>query len=151
MTKPALAAAAASLIMLGACGDGGADDGAANGANAAAPVNEAAPAASAASSGNDVNQASAAPAATPADGAVTREFLVGRWTEEEMNDCAGAVTEFRTDGSFAFPWGDTGRWTLDGDRLTMTGNDNALTVRAVDANTIEVRSPSRTYRNKRCT
>ena len=150
MTKPGLAAAAASLIILGACGDGGADKAAANGANAAASGNEAAPAAPAAAPGNDVNQASAAPAAMPPDGAVTREFLVGRWTEEEMSDCAGAATEFRADGSFLFPWGDAGSWTLDGDRLTMTGNSNALTVRAVDANTMEVRSPIRTYRNKRC-
>jgi hypothetical protein len=149
MTGPAKAALAASLLALAACGGGGTGNesakaaGAANGddANAAAP----APAA-----GNEVNQAAAAPAAA-GDGAVTREYLVGRWTEEEMNDCAGAATEFRADGTFLFPWGDTGNWSLAGDQLTMTGNSNALTVRAVDANTIEIRSPSRTYRNKRCT
>ena len=145
MTKPAAAAVAASLLMLAACG-GGADKSA---SSAVGSANEAAPAAPAAAPGNAVNQAAATPAAA-GDGTVTREYLVGRWTEEEMNDCAGAATEFRADGTFAFPWGDTGQWTLAGDQLTMTGNSNALTLRVVDPNTVEIRSPSRTYRNKRC-
>lgn len=148
MTGPAKAALAASLLALAACGSGGAANESANATAAPGNGADANAATRAPAPGNEVNQAAAAPAG---DGAVTREYLVGRWTEEQMNDCAGGATEFRADGTFLFPWGDTGQWTLAGDQLTMTGNSNALAVRVVDANTLEVRSPSRTYRNKRCT
>ena len=45
-----------------------------------------------------------------------RAYMVGRWTDD--GDCT-AVTEFRADGSFLYPWGDTGQWTLSGDQLTL--------------------------------
>ena len=68
-----------------------------------------------------------------------------------MDDCAEAATEFRADGTFVFPWGDTGTWSLAGDQLQLTGNTSALTVRVVDRNTLEISSPGRTYRSTRCT
>ena len=151
MTGSTKAALAASLLALAACGGGGAGnesinaEGAANqsgGANGGATTEAPVPAGNA----SDAN-AAAAPAGE-GGAALSREYLVGRWTE--MDDCAEAATEFRADGSFVFPWGDTGRWTLTGNRLSLSSNTDALQLRAIDRDTLEVTSPGRTYRSTRC-
>lgn len=51
--------------------------------------------------------------------AVSRAYLVGRWTD--THNCSDAVN-FRADGRFVVPNGAAGGWTLDGDRLTMSGS-----------------------------
>ena len=147
MRRLAGAAAAASLLLLAACG-GETRDAANESANAAAPAaNVAAPADNAAAAAAEEDAAAAAGAAD-GDGTLNREYLVGRWTE--MDDCAEGATEFRADGTFLFPWGDSGRWSLDGDRLTMSSNTDTLRLRVVDRNTLEISSPSRSYRSVRC-
>ena len=45
--------------------------------------------------------------------------LVGRWTDN--GDCKAAV-EFRPDGTFVMPDGRGGRWQVDGDVLTFSGD-----------------------------
>ena len=148
MSKLAGAAMAASLILLAACG-GDAGNSANASANASAG-NEATPAANEAKPANAAAPANSAEAApSGGDGTLSREYMVGRWTE--MDDCAGGATEFRADGTFVFPWGDTGTWRLEGDRMMMSTNTEALRVRVVDQNTVEVTSTSRTYRSTRCT
>ena len=90
-------------------------------------------------------------AAAPAGGGATldRAFMVGRWTDD--GDCS-AVTEFRGDGSFLFPWGDTGQWTLNGDQLTLSGNSSPFRVRVIDRNTIErTGAGGSPHRATRCT
>lgn len=49
---------------------------------------------------------------------VTAEFLVGSWGDN--GDCNSMIT-YNTDGTFQMRDGSTGRWTLNGDRLTMSG------------------------------
>ena len=147
MRRLAGAAAAASLLLLAACG-GETRDAANESANAAAPAaNVTAPADNAAAAAAEEDAAAAAGGAV-GDGTLSREYLVGRWTE--MDDCAEGATEFRADGTFLFPWGDSGRWSLDGDRLTMSSNTDTLRLRVVDRNTLEISSPSRAYRSVRC-
>ena len=65
-------------------------------------------------------------------------FLIGVWTDD--GDCdSSTLIEFRADGAFRLTDGNTGRWKLDGDRLTMSGETTA-TVRIVpiDRDTITV-------------
>ena len=148
MRRLAIAAAAASVLVLAACG-GETGDAANESTNAAPPADNAAAAAAEedAAAAAEAEPANAAGAAG-GDGTLSREFLVGRWTE--MDDCAEGATEFRADGTFLFPWGDSGRWTLDGDRLTMSSNTDTLRLRVVDRNTLEISSPNRAYRSVRC-
>ena len=61
-------------------------------------------------------QAAAAAAQAPT---ATRDFLLGRWTDN--NDCSNIV-EFLADGRFVTSGGAEGRWSLVGDRLTFQGN-----------------------------
>ena len=90
-------------------------------------------------------------AAAPAGGGTTldRAYMVGRWTDD--GDCS-AVTEFRGDGSFLFPWGDTGQWSLAGDQLTLSGNTSPFRIRVIDRNTIErTAAGGSPHRATRCT
>lgn len=67
-------------------------------------------------------------------GAVTREFLFGRWTDD--NDCSNTV-EFAADGSFVTSDGARGRWTLRGARLSFIGGQTiTATVRSNGNNAI---------------
>ena len=68
--------------------------------------------------------------------ALDRAYLVGFWTDD--NDCSDFI-QFTRDGQFITADGGAGEWTLEGDRLTMTGRDTA-TVRIVpiDQDTIDV-------------
>ena len=69
--------------------------------------------------------ATAQPKTTAAAPGVTREFLLGRWTDN--NNCAEAV-DFLADGRFVTTAGAEGRWTLVGNRLTFIGNSTVTAV-----------------------
>jgi hypothetical protein len=65
---------------------------------------------------------------------VTRDFLLGRWTD--TNNCAVAV-DFLPDGRFRTTAGAEGRWTLQGRRLSFIGHTTVTaTVRATSRNAI---------------
>ena len=141
--KPFSILAAAALLGLAACGGGGADNQAADANEAADQGNDSANAAAAPEpAAND--QEAAADGAASGDLTLNRDFMVGRWTE--MGDCSD-VAEFRADGNFVFPWGDTVPWQLNGDRLTVTGNQNPFTVTVVDRNTLRVDKGGGSVRN----
>ena len=125
-----LTAAVAMLAALAACdrnaGSGNASNAVATNASANASAGGKDPAA--AGGGN-----SSTAAAAPFTGQVTRDFLVGRWTD--TNDCTSTL-EFRADGSFVAATGQ-GLWVLDGERLTFQGQRSVTArVQAPDANTI---------------
>ncbi len=68
-------------------------------------------------------EAPAANAAAPAAGPVelSTAWLAGRWQSEGAGDCGGASDSylaFDPDGSYAF-MEERGRWTLQGDQLTI--------------------------------
>jgi hypothetical protein len=138
---------AASLIGLAGCG-GRSPDGNVNQGETAnqGQVNEIVPAnqTAAAETGPTADNA-AAPATS---GRLDHAYLVGRWSETE--DCADA-TEFRADGSFVLPWGDTGTWRLEGDRLTLSTNTGSVRLSRVNQNQLNAISPGgAVHRNKRC-
>ncbi len=130
--------AGASALVLMACN---AQDGNQSGGDDAAAENAAAPA----------NAVAAAPApAAPAAGSteLTRDFIVGRWTDS--GDCADAL-DFRADGTLQAPFGDGGRWELNGNRLINVGNPRELTVTVIDADTMDTANPDgATRRVTRC-
>jgi len=151
-----LTAAAAALAGLTACDalglnrDEAASGNAGNAAatNATADANAAAAAGGkdpAAAGGGNVATASAA----PFTGEVTREFLVGRWTDS--NDCSATI-QFTADGRFIAPTGE-GLWALDGERLTFQGERSvSARVQALDANTITlIHDDGSLGRSTRCT
>ncbi len=78
----------------------------------------------------------AAPPALAQEGAVTRDYVAGRWTDN--GDCAEAVA-LRADGRFLAANGNEGLWALAGDRLTLQG-ERRLTMRIVpvDRDTMDV-------------
>ena len=138
---------AASLVVLAGCG-GSASDGngnqeetgnAAQG-NVTAPSNETAAAENAQQADN-----AAAPAQSDS---LDRNYLVGRWSE--TGDCADA-TEFRADGTFVFPWGDTGTWQLDGDRLTLSTNTDAMRLTRISQDQVDaVSAGGSIHHHRRC-
>lgn len=115
-------AATGLLIVLTACGGT-----AGNETNAAA--NSAEPAANSASA-----DAAPAPAAAAAGdmSTMSEAYLVGRWAGPDET-CADA-TEFRADGTLHGNIWEGERWTLEGDRLTLAGMPEPLTVARVDDN-----------------
>ena len=135
MRRTAILALAVSTALLGACNRTATNE-AANGAGNAALSNQAAATANeAGDAAKPESNASAASEATAGGSAsLDRTYLVGRWADD--GDCS-AATEFRADGTFLFPWGDTGQWTLAGNQLTLTGNTHPFTIRVIDANTLE--------------
>jgi hypothetical protein len=148
-------AAAAAIAGLSACdmlGLNRNDNAGANSSNAAAGANVSSNA-SADTGGKDPAAAAgshaATPAAAPFTGQVTRDFLVGRWTDN--NDCTSTI-EFRVDGRFIAPTGE-GLWVLDGERLTFQGARTiSARVQAPDANTIMLIHDDGTVgRSTRCT
>jgi len=76
-------------------------------------------------------QAAATPAASEAQTAPTPAMLVGRWGDN--GDCAKDIV-FNADGTFTSYTGGSGRWTLNGDRMTMTGAAGTFEVRVSIAN-----------------
>lgn len=67
---------------------------------------------------------------------VTREQLVGRWTDNR--NCAQFV-EFKEDGTFLSFTGGTGSWTLENSRVSMTGPNGTfvLILRGLSDGTME--------------
>jgi hypothetical protein len=81
---------------------------------------------------------------------VTREFLLGRWTDD--GNCSNAI-DFLGDGRFQLTTGTGGRWALEGQNLTFVGA-STITARVtrVDANTITLtHTDGRIGRSTRCT
>jgi len=54
--------------------------------------------------------------------------VVGRWASD--NRCMGATT-LNANGSFIAPNGAAGRWTLSGDRLTLSGASGSTSLRVI--------------------
>lgn len=76
----------------------------------------------------------AAPAAEqpPTDpAAVTAAFLIGTWGDN--GDCSTTIT-YNADGSFRMADGATGRWALEGDRVTMSGERGDFSVQVAKGN-----------------
>lgn len=95
------------------------------------------------------NSAASAGASTGAAPALDRAFMVGRWTDN--GDC-GNATEFGQNGQFQTSSGMGGLWSLEGDRLTLTG-DQTLTMQVVvvDRTTVEIVNPDGSRgRSTRC-
>jgi hypothetical protein len=113
---------AVSLVALAGCGGSAPEvNGNQEETGNQAQVNEVIPSNEAAAADGAPKADNAAAAAT--SDTLDRTFLVGRWSE--TGDCADA-TEFRADGSFVFPWGTGGTWQLEGDRLTLSTNTDAM-------------------------
>ena len=137
----------ASLVVLAGCG-GSAPDGNGNQEETgnAAQANQAAPSNATAAAESSPTADNAAAAAT--SDTLDRNYLVGRWSE--TGDCADA-TEFRADGTFVFPWGDTGTWQLDGDRLTLSTNTDAMRLTRVSQDQVDaVSAGGSTDHHRRC-
>ncbi|MGH6729284.1 MAG: hypothetical protein ACREBK_03955, partial [Sphingomicrobium sp.] len=140
------AIACAAAGMLAGCGGGASNE--ANAANAAAET-EAAPADE--PTANAVN--AAAPAvATAADGIVTADYMVGKWSAMD-EDCSDTI-EFRKDGTVMTPIGE-GKWTLAGDKLTFDYGDGskqpASTIKVLTRDRIEItRGSGGKETEKRC-
>lgn len=99
----------ACTVGLAACGSGGGNN-AGNAAPAAPLGNEAVPASDgAAANGSAANFAGPAPVT-----GVTRDFLVGSWATDS---CDVPSATYAADGTMA----GGRRWTLEGDRLIVTG------------------------------
>jgi hypothetical protein len=91
-----------------------------------------------------VAQAPAAPEAVSTDQvnavALTEEFLVGAWGDN--GDCSAPIT-FNADGTFQNAGG-VGRWSLEGDIITMQGQGGAFQLRAeaLNQNQILIGNPN---------
>ena len=137
--------------LLTACSGAETNESANAAGNQAEPgANQAAPAADDKPAGNVANEAAAgAGSATAAPGgAPTRAFMIGKWSA--MGDCDD-VLEFREDGSLVLPWGEAGRWQLDGDRLTLSTSDSVVQVAVVSPNEIDITREGRpAERSRRC-
>jgi hypothetical protein len=137
----AIVAAAAVVLTLAGCNRGATNANAtANAAagNAAKPADGAAAnqAAAQTADAGKLNEGGGAVPASSGTIRLDRTFLLGRWTDD--NDCDNVI-EFNQDGGFVAANGGTGLWNLDGDRLTMTGNQTAtLRVVPIDQNTMTV-------------
>lgn len=111
---------------------------------AAACSQPSAPAAGATEASAQTPQANAKPdaATQPASDArlVEAAALVGRWGDN--GDCARDIV-FNADGTFASYTGGTGRWSLDGDVMTMSGSGGTFQVRvqAIGADRLMIQNP----------
>ncbi len=133
-TKLILVGAAAFALAACNAQAGNQSDGNEAAANVAAPANE----------------ATAAPAPAPAttSGTFSRDLMVGRWTDS--GDCADALN-FAADGTLQGPFGDGGRWEVNGNRLINVGNPRELTITVIDADTLDTTTPEgETRRVTRC-
>lgn len=80
----------------------------------------------------------------PGDAAASAQLspamLVGRWGDN--GDCTKDIV-INADGTFRSYTGGGGRWTLDGDRMTMTGANGPyeVGVDVINGNTLRVRNP----------
>lgn len=69
--------------------------------------------------------------APPAEGVPTANMLLGRWGDN--GDCTKDIT-FNADGTFLSYSGMSGRWTLQGDSLTLAGQGGTFQLRVAVAN-----------------
>jgi hypothetical protein len=78
-------------------------------------------------------QAAAAGEAAPAGATpgISAEALVGRWGDN--GDCTKDIV-FAGDGTFRSYTGGSGRWSLDGDRVTMAGDGGTFVVQIQSVN-----------------
>ena len=136
--RPLLAAA---ILALAACGSSETN-----------PANDAANAFANAATENAATPANAATAEPAAAGAVTAEYMIGKWsaTDEDCSD----VLEFRKDGTAVTPIGDA-KWTLTGDKLAIDYGDGskqpASTIKPLGPDRIEITTESgRKQTEKRC-
>lgn len=70
-------------------------------------------------------------AAAPVEGTPSAEALLGRWGDN--GDCTKDIT-FNADGTFLSYSGMSGRWTLQGDSLTLDGEGGSFLLRVAMAN-----------------
>lgn len=132
MTSKSVLAALLAACSLGACGP------------------QAAPNAQAPETTLTTETAQSATAAPPAEGVPTPQTLVGRWGDN--GDCTKDIV-INADGSFSSYTGGAGRWTLDGDVMSMTGSAGTFQVRVaiVNGNTLMIGNPDGTYgMSQRC-
>jgi hypothetical protein len=132
----------AALLALAACSSNKTN--AANEATNAAPANEAAAA--------PANETAAAVTPATAPGAVTADYMVGKWSAMG-EDCSDTI-EFRKDGTAVTPIG-PGKWTLTGDQLGMDFGDGSTqkpsTIKPLGPDRIEITTSSgRKETEKRC-
>jgi len=136
----AILAAAAAMLTLAGCNRGSVSNASANGAasNAAKPADAAANgAATQTADAGKLNEGGGAiPATSSGPVRLDRTYMLGRWTDD--NDCSNVI-EFNQDGGFVAANGGTGLWNLEGDRLTMSGNQTAtIRISPIDQNTMTV-------------
>ena len=75
----------------------------------------------------------------PAAPALDASYFVGRWSSDGESDCNSS---FNSDGTFTANNGGRGYWSLDGDRLTLTGDSTlVLQVSPIDQNTMTLINP----------
>lgn len=110
------------------------------------------------------SQDSPAPAAASGSAELSAAWLAGRWQSEGAGDCGGASDSylaFDPDGNYSF-MEERGRWTLEGDRLTIeitqaapdgeakAGDRSTTQIKAVSADEAELtvpgQPPSRIHR-----
>jgi hypothetical protein len=82
--------------------------------------------------------AAAAPAAAAADGALTEAYLMGKWADVKDGDCKlaqGFLPGGKVDGLFD-------SWKIEGGNLVlgMMGESQTLTVKVIDAKTMETKN-----------
>lgn len=147
--------AAAALVTLSGCnrlGGGAAANNSANGSANAAAGNQAG-AQGGEGAGGKLNEGGGAiPAASAGPVQLDRAYLVGRWSDDGDCSADADVIEFERDGRFIAANGGTGLWNLDGDELTLSG-DQTATIRLVpiDQDTMTVVNPDRSLgRSTRC-
>ena len=78
---------------------------------------------------------------TPVAAQFGAQTLIGRWGDN--GDCSKSLVQFNADGTFhSFDTNGDGRWTLDGDRLTMQGQGGTfvLGLHWTDANHMDVQN-----------
>ena len=121
--------AIAAISTLAACGSPSADVHNAEEAALANQANseEAAPV---------INTAAPAPAVAAAGGAVTADYMVGKWSA--MGEDCKDTLEFRKDGTVATPFGNA-KWALNGDKLALDFGEGSK----VDPSTIKALGPNR--------
>jgi hypothetical protein len=138
----AILAAAAAMLSLAGCnrmgGNANATANAAGNSSASKPAgavgNQTAP--QTADAGKLNEGGGAIPATSSGAAQLDRAYMLGRWTDD--SDCSKAV-QFNQDGGYVNADGTPGLWNLDGNRLTLTG-ENTITFRLspIDQNTITV-------------
>ena len=136
----AILAAAAAMLTTAGCNRLGTtantSANAASNATAAKPADGAAAANQTADAGKLNEGGGAIPASSSGTVRLDRTYMLGRWTDD--NDCSNVI-EFNQDGGFVANNGGTGLWNLDGDRLTLSGNQTAtLRISPIDQNTMTV-------------